>query len=134
MVWVAWSCHVFVQRSSHSTNRGIMNLKKETAFSKEISIVMTFPRELFWDRSRPPEVFLQKRVLKIGSKFTEEHLCRSVISIKLQSNFIEITLWHGCFPVNLLHIFRTPFYKNTYGGLLLFEIYFIDLIYGVIKR
>ena len=30
-------------------------------------------------------------------------------------NFIEITLWHGCSPVNLLHIFRTPFLKNTSG-------------------
>ena len=47
------------------------------------------------------------------------HPCRSVISIKLQNNFIEISLQHGCFPVNLLHIFRTPFYKNTYGRLLL---------------
>ena len=28
-------------------------------------------------------------VLKIYSKFTGEHPCRSVISIKLQSNFIE---------------------------------------------
>ena len=37
---------------------------------------------------------------------------RSVISIKLQSNFIEITLRHGCSPVNLLHIFRTPFARN----------------------
>ena len=37
----------------------------------------------------------------------------------LQNNFIEISLQHGCFPVNLLHIFRTPFYKNTYGRLLL---------------
>ena len=37
--------------------------------------------------------------------------CRSVISIKLLSNLIEITLWHGCFPVNLLHVFRTPFLK-----------------------
>ena len=34
-------------------------------------------------------------------------------------NFIEIKLRHGCSPVNLLHIFRTPFIKNTYGGLLL---------------
>ena len=34
-------------------------------------------------------------------------------------NFIEITLRHGCSPVNLLHIFRTPFYKNAYGGLVL---------------
>ena len=38
---------------------------------------------------------------------------------KLQSNFTEITLWHGCSPVNFLHIFRTPFSKNTSGGLLL---------------
>ena len=36
-----------------------------------------------------------------------------------QSNFIEITLRHGCSPVNLLHIFRTPFPNNTSGRLLL---------------
>ena len=35
------------------------------------------------------------------------------------SNFIEITLGHGCSPVNLLHIFRIPFPKNTSGRLLL---------------
>ena len=33
-----------------------------------------------------------------------------------KSNFIEITLWHGWSPVNLLHIFRTPFSKNTSRG------------------
>ena len=38
---------------------------------------------------------------------------------KLFCNFIEITLLHGCSPVNLLHIFRTPFIKNTSGRLLL---------------
>ena len=38
---------------------------------------------------------------------------------KLQSNFIEITLQHGCSPVNLLHIFLTSFPKNSSGGLLL---------------
>ena len=70
-------------------------------------------------RSSPPEVFLCKGVLKLCSKFTAEHPCRSVISIKLQSNFIEITLRHGCFPVNLLHISRTPFPRNTSGELLL---------------
>ena len=31
------------------------------------------------------------------------------------SNFIKITLRYGCSPVNLLHIFRTPFTKNTTG-------------------
>ena len=64
-------------------------------------------------------MFLTKGVLKVCSKFAGEHLCRSAISIKLQSNFIEITLRHGCSPVNLQHIFRTPFVKNTSGRLLL---------------
>ena len=31
----------------------------------------------------------------------------------------EIALRHGCSPINLLHMFRAPFYKNTYRGLLL---------------
>ena len=62
-------------------------------------------------RSSPPEVFLRKDVLKICSKFTGKHPCRSVISIKLLRN--------GCSPVNLLHISRSPFPKNTSGELLL---------------
>ena len=66
-----------------------------------------------------PEVFLGKGVRNICSKFTGEHPCRSAISRKLLCNFIEIALRHGCSPVNLLHIFRTPFPKNTSGGLLL---------------
>ena len=37
---------------------------------------------------------------------------------KFQSNFIEITLRHGCSPVDLLHIFRTLFSKNTSRWLL----------------
>ena len=69
--------------------------------------------------SSPPVMFLGKGVLKICSKFTPEHPCRSVISIKLHSNFIEIILGHACFPVTLLHIFSTHFYKNTSGELLL---------------
>ena len=57
--------------------------------------------------------------LKRCSKFTGEHPCRSVISTKMLCNFIEIALRHVCSPVNLLHIFRTTFYKITSGGLLL---------------
>ena len=56
-------------------------------------------------RSSYPELFLGRRVLKICSKL----LC----------SFIEITLRHGCSPVNLLYIFRAPFLKNTPGWLLL---------------
>ena len=65
-------------------------------------------------------MFLGKGVPKICSKFTGEHPCRSVISIKLLFNIIEITSQHGCFAVNLLHISRTPFFKNTSGGMLLY--------------
>ena len=65
------------------------------------------------------DVFLRKVVRKIWSKFTGEHPCRSAISTKLLCNFIEIALRHGCSPVNLLHIFRIPFLKNTSGRLLL---------------
>ena len=34
-------------------------------------------------------------------------------------NFIEISLWYGCSPVNLLRIFGTTFPKNTSRQLLL---------------
>ena len=74
-------------------------------------------------RSSPSEVFLGKGFLKICSKFTGEHPCRSVNSIKLLCNFIEIALRLGCSPaVKLLHIFRTPFYKNVSGGLFLINL------------
>ena len=38
---------------------------------------------------------------------------------RLQSNFIEIALWHGCSPVNFLHICKTSFDRKTSGRLLL---------------
>ena len=44
---------------------------------------------------------------------------RSVISIKLFCNFIEIALRHACSPVNLLDL------KNTSGWLL--------LVFGVLR-
>ena len=35
------------------------------------------------------------------------------------SNFVKVRLRYKCYPVNLMDVFRTRFYKNTYGGLLL---------------
>ena len=87
------------------------------------SFSVTFGESLFYRSSRP-EVFLRKGVLKICIKFTGEYPCRSLISIKLLCNFIETTLRCGCSPVNLLHIFRIAFPKNTYGWLLLFLAHF----------
>ena len=90
---------------------------------QNICRIQTIPSFIF--RSSHPEVFLRKGVLKRCSKFTGENPCRSVISIKMLCNFIEMTLWHVCSPINLLHIFRTPFFRNTNGWLLL---YFVKLV------
>ena len=64
-------------------------------------------------KSSNPELFLVKGFLKICSKFTGEHPCRSMISI---SNFIEITLRHGCSPVNLLHFSEHLFLRTPLDG------------------
>ena len=67
-------------------------------------------------RSSHPEVFLPKRCSK-----NMQQIYRRTPTPKcdFNSNFIEITLRHGYSPVNFLHIFRTPFLKNTSGRLLL---------------
>ena len=89
----------------------------------QVSMLSLQTLRLVWERSSfrssHPVVFLGKGFLKIYSKFTGEHPCRSAISIKLQRNFIEIKLRHECSPVNLLHIFRKAFLKNTSRWLLL---------------
>ena len=62
-------------------------------------------------RSSPSEVFYEKGVPKICSIFTGEHPCQSVISIKLQSNFMEMTLWHVCsFSCKFTAYFQNTFY------------------------
>ena len=82
--------------------------------------IFSFIKSYILYRGSLPEVLLGKGGLKICSKFTEEHPFRSAVSIKLQSNFVEITLRHERSLVNLLHTFRALFYKNTSGWLLLF--------------
>ena len=47
------------------------------------AVQIFFVEYVFIFRSSCPEMFLRKGVLKICSKFTGEHSCRSVISIKL---------------------------------------------------
>ena len=41
------------------------------------------------------------------------------VGINQEQLYIETALRHGCSPVNLMHIFRTPFPKNTSEWLLL---------------
>ena len=64
---------------------------------------MKYPSE------QPSRGVLKKGFLEICSKFTGEQPC-------------QIALRYGCSPVNLVHIFRTPFPKNTSGWLLLIHV------------
>ena len=80
----------------------------------EVNQLLCAGSQFIVSEGSPPELFLGTNALKIYRKFTGEHPCQSAISVLC--NFIEITLRHG-YSVNLLHIFRTPFPKNTSEGL-----------------
>ena len=60
------------------------------------------------------KVFLRKGALKNMQQIYLRKPMPNLLSI-----FIENTLRHGCSSVNLRHIFRTPFLKNTCGRLFL---------------
>ena len=76
------------------------------------------------DRNSPPKVFSWKKNISKFKIYSRTTILKSNfnISIKFQSNFIETTLGHECSPVNLLHIFSTPFPKNNSGRLLRIDI------------
>ena len=137
-VFKIWSLLIFRLVLHIGKNLKYLIKKTQTLVVPNLEWYSIFDFGFSNSRSRCPEVFLGKGVLKICCKFTGEDPCRSVISIELLCNFIEITLRHGfspvnlqhcnfieialrhgCSPVNLQHIFRTPFPKNTFGPLLL---------------
>ena len=90
--------------------KSAVNSIGKNSFSRNVS---TISLNIFQKQQLPRGV-PRKKCFEICSKFTGEQPCRSAISIKLYS-----TLRHGCSPVNLLYIFRTPFPKNTSGWLIL---------------
>ena len=73
------------------------------------------------EQKQPSRGVLRKRYSENMQQIYRTTTCRSVISIQLLCNFIEIKLRHVCSPINLLHIFRTPFLMNTSGRPLLSE-------------
>ena len=91
-----------------------LNLKLNRSFWFRKTSKATSNETFYALQKEPFRGVLSKMYSEICSKFTGEHPCRSVLC-----NFTEIILWHGCSPVNLLHIFKTPFTKNTFRWLLL---------------
>ena len=71
-----------------------------------------------------PEAAVQRRSCQKFSENMQQIYNRTPMlkrDFKLLCNVIEITFQHGCSPVNLLHISRTPFPWNTSGWPLLFS-------------
>ena len=110
-----WLCkHIKKIRSSQPTIL-VLNWIKH-GFSLWVSFKSSSKNQLLWKfRSSHPEVFLRKGTLKICRIYGRTPMPKR----DFKSNFIEIALWHGCSPVNLLHIFRAPLPNNTSGRLLL---------------
>ena len=75
---------------------------------KNVFVIFVYTEEV------PPQNWSYKNTLRI---------CGNMIPIKLLSKFAEVTLPHGCSPVNLLHIFPILFHKNTLEWLLLYVVF-----------
>ena len=67
-------------------------------------------------QKQPSRGVLRKRC---SENIQQIHRRASMAKCHFNKVAYEITLRHGCSPLNLLHIFRTPFPKNSSGRLLL---------------
>ena len=62
-------------------------------------------------RSRGPEVFCEKGILKIFIIFTGKHLCWSLLQA---CNFIKKRFQHRYFPVNIAKFLRAPIFRRNH--------------------
>ena len=71
---------------------------------------------IFLCRSSRPQMFCKKPVLKNFTKFTEKHLCQSLLLNKVVGlspvTLSKRRLWHRYFHVNFTKFLRTPFFKE----------------------
>ena len=61
---------------------------------------------------------MERGILGVCCGFSGAHPCVGVISIKLQSGFVEMALLRGCLPVGLLRVCGASFLEKTSEGLL----------------
>ena len=85
------------------------------------------------DQKQPSRGVLWRRCSENMRQIYRRTLCQSATSIKLQGNFIEITLRHRCSPVTVLHICiftKHLFLKTLLGSCfcIMHHIYFNDNI------
>ena len=84
---------------------------------KIVLFCIVFMKRFKWIhiRSNRPEVFCKKGALRNFTKFTEKHLCQSL----LFNNVAGLRLWLRCFQLNFVKFVRTPFLTEYLWWLLL---------------
>ena len=103
----AWS-ETFKFLVLNSMKKGVLKIYRRTPMPKcDFSKV----------QKKPPRGVLKKRCSESMQQIYRRTPMPKCDFNKIVSNFIEIILRHGSSPVNLLHIFRTPFSSNTSGWL-----------------
>ena len=98
----------------------LLNLFTFSYLNFYLGVTESHTRTYFFQKQPPRSVFRRR------CSENMQQIYRTIPIPKWLCNFIEIVLRHGCSPVNLLHIFRRTFLKNTFGRLLLFFVRFFS--------
>ena len=115
--WTHKGCHFEDSLKSETSNWGAGVRIKIFSNGEIINNWTIFGR--CSDKKQPSRGFPKKRWSEDMQQIYRRTPMRKCDINEAVSNFIEIALRHGCSPVNLLHIFRTLFPRNTSGRLLL---------------
>ena len=105
---LGWNWNLLLEQTLYS----ILSFKVGNRASRSLSFltcILKFLFNLTMIQKQSSRGVLKERCSENMQQIYRRTICWSAISIKLHCNFIEIRLWHGCSPVNLLYIFRTPF-------------------------
>ena len=138
--WVIIGCYLYLMHMNRNALKPVTDLSHPCFDYRSYAIILILSQVITFDvwkylpqyHVSPSHVHSEKSFQFITDR-AKKQLPRSVLRKRCseitqqiyrrtpmpKSNFIEIVLRHGCSPVNLLHIFRTPFYKNTSGWVLL---------------
>ena len=93
----------------------VRQVMKATLKTKQLAILYFSPKNVFIKpQMQPFRGALRKRCAE-----NMQQIYRRTLMPRCDFNFIKVAVRQGCCSANLLHIFRTPFPKNTSGGLLL---------------